>query len=58
MEMTKLLRVVFASPRGAEEWLQSLSPMLGDRTPASLIQEGRSHEVIAVLAGLAAGAHL
>ncbi|HEX8373700.1 MAG TPA: antitoxin Xre/MbcA/ParS toxin-binding domain-containing protein [Geminicoccaceae bacterium] len=56
--MTKLLRVVFASPRGAEEWLQSLSPMLGDRTPASLIQEGRSHEVIAVLAGLAAGAHL
>jgi uncharacterized protein (DUF2384 family) len=56
-EMMHLLRTCFATPAAVQEWLHSPVPLLRGRTPASLIQENRSDEVIAVLAGLAAGAH-
>ena len=56
--MTHLLRTCFVTPSAVHEGLHSIVPLLEGRTPASLIQEGRSDEVIAVLAGLTAGAHV
>ena len=56
-ELMHLLRDSFVTPEAVQEWLHSPVPLLRGRTPASLIQENRSDEVIAVLAGLAAGAH-
>lgn len=56
-ELMHLLRTCFATPVAVQEWLHSPVPLLRGRSPASLIQENRSDEVIAILAGLAAGAH-
>lgn len=56
-EMMHLLRTCFATPAAVQEWLQTPVPLLRGRTPASLIQDNRSDEVVAILAGLAAGAH-
>lgn len=56
-EMLHLLKVVFGEPTAAHEWLYASVPMFRGRTPISLVQEDRSEEVIAVLAGLASGAH-
>jgi hypothetical protein len=58
LEMTHLLRICFVTPSGVQEWLHSTVPLLQGRTPTSLIEEGRSDEVIAVLAGLVAGVHV
>lgn len=56
-EMLHLLKAVFGQPGAAHEWLYSPVPMIRGRTPISLIRDGRAEEVIAVLAGLASGAH-
>lgn len=56
-ELMHLLRICFVTPDAVQEWLHSPVPLLRGRTPASLIQENRSNEVISILAGLATGAH-
>jgi putative toxin-antitoxin system antitoxin component (TIGR02293 family) len=56
-ELLHLLQVVFNEPDAAQEWLYSPVPMLRGRSPISLVQDNRSEEVIAILAGLASGAH-
>jgi putative toxin-antitoxin system antitoxin component (TIGR02293 family) len=56
-EIVYLLRLLFRTPEAAQRWFHSPVPMLRDRTPVSLVQEGRGDEVISVLAGLASGAH-
>jgi Protein of unknown function (DUF2384) len=52
-----LLRIIFADPKIAQASLNAPVTMLGGRTPAGLIEAGRVDEVMAVLAGLASGAH-
>lgn len=52
-----LLLEVFGDTAATREWLRSSVPMLGGASPAALIENGRSAEVIAVLAGLMSGAH-
>lgn len=56
-EMLHMLKVVFGKPSAALEWLYSPVPMFRGRTPISVINDDRPEEVLAVLAGLASGAH-
>lgn len=57
-EISHLLRQLFATPEEAQEWFHSPVPPLRDRTPVSLVQEGRADEVIEALSTAASGAHL
>ncbi|HEX8692195.1 MAG TPA: MbcA/ParS/Xre antitoxin family protein [Longimicrobium sp.] len=57
-ELRRLLQAVFRDEAAARTWLHSSVPMLGGQTPASLVKAGQADEVIAVLAGLASGAHI
>ena len=56
-ELSELLVVVFGASSAADAWLRSPVPTLRGPTPRSLIGEGRRADVVAVLAGLASGAH-
>jgi DNA processing protein len=55
--MDELLKVVFLDRSVADAWMRSRVPMLGGRTPLEVIAAGRGCDVVAVLAGLASGAH-
>lgn len=56
-ELRFLLEQVFEDWDDALEWMYTPAPMLGGRTPISVMEEGELDEVVGVLAGFQSGAH-